>query len=205
MGTHTTRKDRAIKYIPGWMNWNKKYATRKNKLHLGCGRIILPGFLNVDFETYGAKGDVVHDLTKFPYPFKSSTFDYVFMHHVLEHLDDVIKTLNELHRITKKGGIVEIHVPHFACNTALTHITHKRAFSYYSFDLFENATEEYGQKRFRIVRRRFVYTDSRNWPMRIIGGIIDLLSNVAPRLYERVWCYWVGGSHEITFELEVVK
>ncbi len=72
------------------------------KLNLGCGSEYLKGYINIDIMQGVA--DVVWDLNKCPYPFEDDSVDYVLAKHVLEHLDDVISVMNELHRIVKKGG-----------------------------------------------------------------------------------------------------
>jgi hypothetical protein len=49
----------------------------KNKLNLGCGTDIMPGHVNMDkLRLPGV--NIVHDLNKFPYPFKDNQFDTVF-------------------------------------------------------------------------------------------------------------------------------
>lgn len=51
---------------------NKQSNTKK--LHLGSGLKVLKGYVNVDLtKKYGA--EVVHNLEKFPYPFKNNEFD----------------------------------------------------------------------------------------------------------------------------------
>ena len=57
--------------------------------------------------------DIIHDLSEFPYPIEDDTYNVVYMSHVLEHLSWVItpKILEEIYRIIKPGGSVEIHVP----------------------------------------------------------------------------------------------
>ena len=76
------------------------------KLNLGCGKDIKPskeGWINLD--NVKLKGvDIVYNINKFPYPFKNNEFDKILCSHILEHVNDIIKTLKELSRITKKGG-----------------------------------------------------------------------------------------------------
>lgn len=57
--------------------------------------------------------DVVHDMTVYPWPFPNSSFGFVYMSHVLEHApaEHVKPILNQIWRILKPGGRVEIHVP----------------------------------------------------------------------------------------------
>lgn len=44
-------------------------------------------------------------------PFPNDTFDAVFSHAVLEHLDNPIAALQEMYRVTKSGGMVGVRSP----------------------------------------------------------------------------------------------
>ncbi|GHE64709.1 SAM-dependent methyltransferase [Roseivirga thermotolerans] len=48
----------------------------------------------------------VHDI-----PFEDNTFDVVFCNHVMEHVEDDIKAMSEIHRVLKKGGWAIIQSP----------------------------------------------------------------------------------------------
>jgi ubiquinone/menaquinone biosynthesis C-methylase UbiE len=47
------------------------------------------------------------DLNIFPYPFPDKHFDFLICSHVLEHLDDPVRTISEFSRIAK-GGYIEV-------------------------------------------------------------------------------------------------
>lgn len=53
--------------------------------------------------------DIWADMDALPY--KDSKFDYVFSSHVLEHSPNLIRTLREFARVTRKGGIVLTILP----------------------------------------------------------------------------------------------
>jgi SAM-dependent methyltransferase len=44
-------------------------------------------------------------------PFPDSSFDIVFYHHVIEHVSDPAKSLDELHRVLKPGGLIYVGTP----------------------------------------------------------------------------------------------
>ncbi|MBI3131288.1 MAG: methyltransferase domain-containing protein [Acidobacteria bacterium] len=55
----------------------------------------------------GDQGRTFHDLdlNVFPYPFEDGYFDYLICSHVLEHLEDPLRTCSEFSRIAKAGYI----------------------------------------------------------------------------------------------------
>ena len=105
------------------------------RLNLGCGTDIKKRYINLDFLDISGL-DVKHDLNKFPYPFGENTFDEIYTSHVLEHLDDLTNVMKELKRICKDGAKIKIRVPHFSCGVSYRDPTHKRLFSYFTFDYF---------------------------------------------------------------------
>ena len=80
-------------------------------LELGCGQIKrVPHSMTLDINPLSV-ADVIHDLNVIPYPFPDDAFDMIIAEHVLEHLDDVIAVVGELHRITRHGGVLYVEVP----------------------------------------------------------------------------------------------
>jgi ubiquinone/menaquinone biosynthesis C-methylase UbiE len=71
--------------------------------------------------------DVVHDLTKFPYPFKDESVDAIYTCHFIEHLDGTerIKFFDECYRILKPGGIMRHMHPYYKSVRAVQDPTHK--------------------------------------------------------------------------------
>jgi ubiquinone/menaquinone biosynthesis C-methylase UbiE len=81
------------------------------KLNLGCGKDIRKGWENYDIAPKDKT--VKHiDLNNLQLPFKNNSIDYILMVHVFEHLDvNRQDFMQDIHRILKPGGIVEINVP----------------------------------------------------------------------------------------------
>lgn len=87
--------------------------TLKKILNIGCGKTRIPGSIGMDQVIIPDFTDVIHNLNTIPYPFGSDSVDEVHFYHVLEHLNDPIKILEEINRILKPGGIIHMRVPHF--------------------------------------------------------------------------------------------
>lgn len=87
----------------------------EKRLHIGCGKAYLPGFINVDIFS-SVRADVYADMTALP--FDRGTFDELYASHVLEHCHRhlVLATLSHWRDLLKPDGIVRIAVPDFeAC------------------------------------------------------------------------------------------
>jgi len=90
------------------------------KLNLGCGKDLREGFVNADmFKSEGV--DKVMDINSFPWPLKDNQFEYVLCSRIIEYSFDIGKVMNELHRITKDGGIIEIISPYHKSEGAFKH------------------------------------------------------------------------------------
>ena len=106
------------------------------KLNLGCGKDMRPGYVNLDLLQRDGV-DLIHDLNKTPYPFEDNQFDEIIANNILEHVYDVVKTLEEIYRISKPGAIIKATVPYGS--NWVAHIDHKRGFNYTTFkSLSEN-------------------------------------------------------------------
>lgn len=131
------------------------------KINLGAGNDIRQNYLNHDIVKL-SKIDVVHDLNVFPWPWGNDSCQEILMKDVLEHLDNPIKALEELHRILVVGGTVHISVPYW--NSANAHIdpTHRKGFHEHTFHFFDPRTSYcqerpyYSKARFEIKREVFI-------------------------------------------------
>lgn len=117
------------------------------RLNLGCGRNIVPGWINID-RAPGPGVDVVTDLergelwttlgTRAP----ANSVDTILACHVLEHIHYLIPLLRECHRVLRPGGHLVVLVPHLGSDDAWEDPTHVRAFSERSWIYFQQATYE---------------------------------------------------------------
>ena len=121
------------------------------RLHLGCGRTILEGWVNLD-RASGPGVDMVADLDRcaeVPLPFSSDTFDEFLASHVFEHLHHPLPLMHELHRIAKPGAKAVFRVPYGSSDDAYEDPTHVRhcfmhTFSYFSQPFYWRA--DYGYR-----------------------------------------------------------
>jgi ubiquinone/menaquinone biosynthesis C-methylase UbiE len=158
-----------------------KPVTAMKRLNLGAGVDIKQGYINTDI-TPGPGIDVVHDLNKVPYPFKDNEFDEILAYSILEHVDDLVKTMDELYRILKPGGKLDIIAPHYNGPGAWGNPTHRRTFTYQSFLYFTKGytLETYFKNLFSrgIVRLRF------GKKIQVWNYLIEFLANRFPYVYE---------------------
>ncbi len=93
------------------------------KLHLGCGRRVREGWVNLN-ETAGHGVDVVADLravTVGSLPFEDSTFDEMYARDIIDRVQDPSLLLSELYRIARPGCQLVVQVPHGSSDTAWVH------------------------------------------------------------------------------------
>ncbi|MBD8679944.1 methyltransferase domain-containing protein [Sphingomonas sp. CFBP 13720] len=172
-----------------------------SKLDFGCGQTKEPGYVGMDIYP-GSGVDVIHDFDVFPYPFADDSFDAIVSKSSLEHVDDVVKTVVELYRILKPGGILEVWVPHYSGPDAYRDPTHKTFFAYTTFDRFtgETSYETPHSGMFTMVQRTFGLPTRGN-PLKALPKIF---ANRFPELYEQVLC-WMMPSKTMYYKLRANK
>lgn len=91
----------------------------RRKLHLGCGKIFIPGFIHVDMAPL-PHVDHVSDVRRLDFA-EADSFDLIYASHVLEHFGrhEHLEVLREWRRVLKPGGVLRLSVPDFAACAAL--------------------------------------------------------------------------------------
>jgi SAM-dependent methyltransferase len=172
-------------------------------LDVGCGINKLPGAIGVD-RNPRSRADVLCDLDRFPYPFRDSSFDRLQAVHVIEHVSDVLRTMEEFHRLVRPGGSIFLATPHYTDFSSFCDPTHRWHLNSFSFRYFGEDNAGYGyysgiRLREKKVRLRLLAL----W--RYMG--FELLVNAFPR-FRRFWehylCFVVRGK-VMEFEFEVLK
>lgn len=92
-----------------------KAAEQSLKLNLGCGKDIREGYVNVDIHN-NDPSIVYEDLSHLPWKWGDESVDEILMLDFLEHFpySKTVSILEEVHRILKMGGFVDIQVPDFS-------------------------------------------------------------------------------------------
>ncbi len=172
-------------------------------LDVGCGINKQSGSIGID-RNPASNADVLAELDHFPYPFRDDSFDALQAIHFIEHCGDVIRTMEEFHRLVRHGGIVKIETPHYTDFSSFcdpTHRWHLTSFSLRYFGERHGGFGYYSAARFREKKVRLKLLSLWRW----LG--FELLVNRFPR-FRRFWeyylCFIVRGK-VIQFELEVLK
>ncbi len=173
---------------------------RLKTLDVGCGLKKFEGAIGIDRNPASA-ADVICDLDRFPYPFSDRVFDRLRAIHVIEHLSDVIGTMEEFHRLVKPGGVIRIETPHYTDYSSFCDPTHKQHLNSFSFRYFgENhgGFGYYSEARFREISVRVKLLAFWKW----LG--FEFLVNSFPR-FRKFWefylCYVIRGK-AMEFEFE---
>ena len=198
----------------------------KRLLDVGCGKFKhnVDGFdtIGVDIEK-DSHADVIHDLNILPYPFKDEEFDMIVCKDVLEHLNDVLKVIEEFNRILKSDGKMMIAVPHFTSYNMYSNVDHRRFFATSSFNGFSERQQSHNMKhitksRFEITKRKLIFKidvdriKKRNKNLKnmasiynIYAGFLEFIFNRIQIVYENSGLCWMFPARSINFELIKVK
>ena len=171
-------------------------------LDVGCGIRKFPGSIGIDLNPASA-ADVICDLDRFPYPFTDRSFERLRAIHVVEHLTDIIRTMEEFHRLVKPGGRIRIETPHYSDYSSFCDPTHKHHLNSFSFKYFgddHGGFGYYSQAKFREISVRVTLLAFWKW----LG--FEFLVNHSRR-FRKFWefylCYVVRGK-ALEFEFEPV-
>ena len=136
--------DRAVNF-----NNNLGFILAMN-LNFGCREKTFPGYLNVHYAKL-RNVDMVFDFDKFPYPLKEK-YSYIEMYEILEHVENPVLVLKELHRHCFDKARLHITVPYYNCAGAYNAWSHVHFFNRKAVELMID------QNLFRLVKLRLIPT-----------------------------------------------
>ena len=151
------------------------------KLNLGSGFDHRDGYVNAD-RFAASNPDILMDMEETPWPFEDHAFEHILMKHSLEHVGRDYQTfkaiMQELYRVTKNNGLVEIHVPHFRHDTFWGDPTHVRAFTLMTFKAMSKAVND------DLIARR-VNASMTAYDMRVNFEIENAVQIYDPKWYQK--------------------
>lgn len=178
-------------------------------LNLGCADKLIPGAINVDILPWPGV-DVNVDLGK-PWPWADQSIDGIYARHIIEHFADQEFFIQECYRVLKRGGFLDIFVPHSSSITSVGCWGHYRTFCYDTLeDYLTKDTYVFKGIKFKTISKRLCWWYSEtNWDnvhpsLRYIIPPVDFIMTqlimLSPKLFENLWCYWVGGAREVKWK-----
>jgi len=187
---------------------SKDLLIMKNILDLGCGNRKMKGAVGIDINP-DTEADVIHDLNQYPYPFEDSTFDEIYADNVIEHLDNVLKVMEELHRISKPGGNIIIKVPYFRSKYASIDPTHRHfftveSFSYFDPDHIHHKLFPYSKCKYKVKKIIFNENLGQGYIEDLFKEPIVKLCNKYPVFYETYFSHFLPLD-QLSFYLTTIK
>jgi SAM-dependent methyltransferase len=172
-------------------------------LDVGCGINKVPDAIGVDVNAR-SRADVLCNLDHFPYPFRDSSFDGLYATHVIEHVADVVRSMEEFHRLVRAGGFVRITTPHYTDFSSFCDPTHRWHLNTFSFRYFGENHGGYGYysgARFREIK---VYVKLLNlWKWTGFEFLVN--HSLAFRSFWEFYLCFVVRGKVIEWELKVLK
>jgi SAM-dependent methyltransferase len=138
-------------------------------------------------DLYSPIADVKADITKLP--FADEYFDVIFCNHVLEHIPDDTKAMQELFRVLKKGGWGIFQVPQEL----------DRATTYEDFSITDpkERTKHFGQYDHVRIYGRDYFSKLEKVGFKVIP--VDYSRKISPELFDR-YCLAKGELLPVCFK-----
>ena len=149
---------------------NYLLTTNEPALHIGCGSLNTPGWLNVD--KFNANADTYLD-ARHRFPFKDDSFSLIFTEHMIEHLeiDRIQQFLSEILRVLRPGGICRITCPSLEL--------YARCYVEGDRDFFQNVMQNIESKRGKLPEQ--------TWIVRTNGAAF--MTGVVKTFWRHHWMY----------------
>lgn len=171
-------------------------------LDLGCGRNKRIGAFGVD-NNPDTDADVVANIDGPNLPFRDGSFDCVLLVHVIEHVDNVVRTIEEAQRLTCPGGMIVIETPHYTDFSSFCDPTHRWHLNTFSFRYFTKNHGGFGYySNCRLREKKVEVKLLRFW--RLLGFEFAVNYSLAFRkFWEHYLCFIIRGK-VMLFEFEVL-
>lgn len=172
------------------------------KLNLGSGNKLIKDAINVD--NYPYSPDIfVRDLSVFPWPWEDNVAEEVHAYMFLEHVTNLVTTMNEIHRICKNGAILHLTVPYWTGPNTWDDPTHVRAFTAQTFHWFTSdpSNSTYvaawsNRREWKVLRSKIQVSAALPF--------LDLVPRLLGPLYERFFAHLIPAQG-LAVDMQVVK
>jgi len=171
-------------------------------LDIGCGkRKSEPGAIGIDVSPDSA-ADHIWNLDYYPWPLESAQFDRIHMSHIIEHLDDPMRAMAEVHRVATDGADVFVVTPHFSSHNSYVDPTHKRHLAAASFDYFTGKDfPDFAGSPYRFDIVSVELTFGGNF---VLDNLGRFLAHLSVKWYER-HAAWIFPARDIRCHLRARK
>lgn len=148
------------------------------KLHIGCGRMILKGWINLDIMPLEGV-DIIADLNQCKtksLPLDENSVDEFRASHVLEHIENTLDLMEELHRIAKPNAKMVCHVPYGSSDDAFEDPTHCQQFFLNSFAYFSQPIywrADYGYRGDWLIEKISLVVDAKTYTGKTAAEILQ--------------------------------
>lgn len=173
-------------------------------LNLGCGEQRYPHVVGVDVVKTSA-ADIIHDLDKAPWPIADNSVDVILAFHLFEHVEDLPRFMEEVHRIAKPNARIIVEVPYFRSVLAYQDPTHRRFFTTRTLDYFcpEKGLGRYGYSKARFTLAEFWL----GWPAKSSNPLKQRMKDFFKK-HQDIYDAYLSRLYAmdiLVFELVVVK
>jgi ubiquinone/menaquinone biosynthesis C-methylase UbiE len=174
-------------------------------IELGCGLRKAEGVIGLDINPR-SDADILCDLNTGIIPFGDNSVDKVLAYDVLEHVEDFIAVVEEIWRILKPGGVLDVSAPFMSSVNYFSDPTHRRAFTSKSFDYFIKGTlpSEYRYSDAEFIMKSVEYEKKEYECRHFLNRMIIKWANNNKDKYERRFAF-IFPIYQIYYELEAIK
>ena len=160
------------------------------QINIGCGRRVLPGWINVDLypsDSAVLKGDICAGIPEL----KTAVAREILLDNVIEHVADIPRAMREIERLSCPGASITIITPHFSSADSWTDPTHRWHLALGSLNYFcgnENNNRYSEGLAFEMVEVKLSFQ----------GGLMGLcgrcIYSLNPKLWERKFSFIFRAS-----------
>lgn len=176
------------------------------RLHIGCGKKIMNGYVNIDTHLNNG-ADLVHFLPE-PLPYKDNSIDSVYSSHVLEDFIAPVQRqiMLDFLRVLKPGGTLHLKMPHRSNKCFFGSIYHQKAAVTGTFNAIvkgyeeDNYSESNKFSKYLIKRINFHRQPLILWLL--YGWWNEPLANFLRPIYEYTIWSDLFPAHEIEIKLQ---